>query len=145
MDKRWIAIIIIMILAVICGYFVVSYSDTVGNAIVDVNKSTTALPPGFSVGDSDKDSVILYMKDNVKKIYIKDLGKGDLGLNKKNQMIKSLSKDGDIEIIDNVTNSTGENKLYTIYYQNYSNTKLMNQSYSYLYSQNHTYLIKCDG
>ena len=145
MDRRWILILIIIILAVCCGYFVVSNSDTVGNAIIDINKSTAVLPPGFSVGGSDSSSISLYQKNHPEKIFIKDLGKGEFALDEIDKKNKSFSNNPDIEILDNVKNITEDRELYTIHYQNYSDKESLNLSVSYLNTYNHTFLLKCSG
>ena len=75
MDKRWISILIIIILAICCGYLIVSSSNTVGNAIVDVNKSTVTIPHHFSVGSEEKDSIVLNERSGTAKLFVKDLGK----------------------------------------------------------------------
>ena len=145
MDRRWILILIIMILAVLCGYHIVSTSDSVGNAIIDVNKSTAVLPPGFSVGESNSDSVALYKKNQPEKLFIKDLGKGSFGEDEIIKKNKSFTSNDDIEIINYKENITDDTQFYTIYYQNYSDTESLNQSVSYLNKINHTFLLKCSG
>lgn len=133
-----------MMLAVCCGYYVVSTSDTVGNAIIDIHKSTAVLPPGFSVGETSSDSVSLYEKEGVAKIFIKDLGKGDIASDEIEKKNKSLSSSADIKIIDNNHTTLGDAKIYTIYYQNTSDTESFYYSVSYLNTYNRTFLLKCE-
>lgn len=145
MDKRWILIAIIIVIAICCGYLIASSSNTVGNAIVDVNKSTLTIPHHFSIGPDEKDSIILNERSGTAKIFVKDMGKIDDSKKLFDKEMKSLSNNGEIEILDNKTNSIDEFEYYTIYYQNSSDTKAHNQSATYLHKSNHTYLIKCDG
>lgn len=144
MDKRWISILIIIIIACGCGYLIIQSSDTVGNAIVDVNKSQVTIPSGFS-GDSDLDSATFLDKSNSKSIYVKDLGKIDNALSNFKNFENELNNDKDIDIQSNDTVKIGDITVYTVYYINStdSNSKLM--SNSYLYSYEHTYLVKMKG
>ncbi len=83
MDKRWIMILIIIIIAGICGYFIASSSDTVGNAIVDVNTFTVTVPHNFGI-DSTVDETIFIKRGSNEKVSLKDLGKQDSGLKEYN-------------------------------------------------------------
>lgn len=141
MDKRWIGILLIIIIACVCGYLVISSSNTVGNAITDVGKSTVTLPHGFSVKDDDSDSTTLFNKNSKAEIYIEDLGKKDQSLDCFNSEMKNLSSDKDIEIVKNTTNITDDFKLYSVFYTKGNET----MSVSYIFKNNHTFLIKCSG
>ena len=145
MDKRWISILIIIIIAVCCGYLITSSSNTVGNAIVDVNKSTVTIPHHFSVGNEEKNSVELNERSGTAKILIKDLGKVNNFKELFDKEIKSLSNNEEIEILDNTTNSTENFEYYRVYYQDHSDSDVYNKSTTYLYKFNHTYLVKCEG
>ena len=145
MDKRWISILIIIILAICCGYLIVSSSNTVGNAIVDVNKSTVTIPHHFSVGSEEKDSIVLNERSGTAKIFVKDLGKISNFKKLFDKEVKSLSDNEEIDILKNTTNSTADFEYYTVYYQDYSDSEMYNKSITYLYKFKHTYLVKCDG
>lgn len=140
MDKRWIAIFIILIIGVTCMYFVVDSSNTVGSAIADVNKSTITIPHGFSKGDSDTGSILLVNKQGSEKIFIKDLGKSDISKNSFEKKFKSISQE--MNIIKNTTNVTNNVTVYSVYYQNGSE---FNESISYFYSCQHTFYMKMSG
>lgn len=145
MDKRWLFIVIILILAVCCGYFIASSSDNVGNAIADLNKSTVTLPHGFSVGETTPDSIELIKRNHPEKIFIQDLGKGDKALDEFKYELKSLSKNDNSEVISNSTNSTENFKSYTILYKYYKDDEVTNESISTVYTANHTFLVKLSG
>ena len=78
MDKRWILILIILIVGGYCTYNIVDSSTTVGDAITVVNKSVITIPKDFSIADTDKNSVDLIDNKDNKKIHIEDIGKGDI-------------------------------------------------------------------
>lgn len=141
MDKRWIGILVIIIIACLCGYLVVNSSNTVGNAITDVNKSTVTLPHDFSVETSDSESTTLINKNTGSKIFIKDLGKKDVALDKFNEKFKNLSSDKSIVIEKNTSTVNDEIQMYSVFYKNDSEYR----SFSYVHTYNHTYLIKGSG
>lgn len=145
MDKRWISILIIIIIAVCCGYLVVSSSNTVGSAIVDVNKSTVTLPSDFSIVGSESNNVNLLKRSTSEKIFIKDLGKLDDAKESFDRKLDYFLMTEDIEVLDNKTNLTSEFDCYAIYYQNISDAESANQSDIYVYKYNHTYLLKFSG
>ena len=140
MDKRWILILIIIIIACGCGYFIINSSTTVGNAIADVNKFTVTIPEGFSSGESASTSLLLIKKQSVEKIYIEDLGKKDIALDKYNSDAKKLSN-----IISNSTEKIEVITVYTLYYEDSSNSNSLNMSNSYLCTYGHTFLVKMTG
>ena len=47
MDKRWIGIIIILIIGLGCMYIIVDNSNSVGNAVTVISDVTITLPPGY--------------------------------------------------------------------------------------------------
>lgn len=143
MDKRWILILIIIIIAVICGYAVMSSSNTVGNAIIDIHKSTAVLPPDFSVTNSESKNTELTKRDGIEKIYIEDLGKTDIAEKSFKVKMKELSQVEGIKILQNSSNIIDKYKYYVVYYQNSSNNDSDILSTSFLYSHNHTFIFKC--
>lgn len=144
MDRRWISILIIIIIACVCGYLIIQSSDTVGNAIVDVNKSQVTIPSGFT-GDSDVDSATFLDKSQSRSIYVKDLGKIDNALSSFKSSEKELNNDNNIDIQSNDTAKIGDVTVYTVYYINSTNSDSKLMSNSYLYSYEHTYLVKMNG
>ena len=144
MDKRWIMILIIIIIAGICGYFIASSSDTVGNAIVDVNTFTVTVPHNFGI-DSTVDETIFIKRGSNEKVLLKDLGKQDSGLKEYNKKIKSFSKNDDIKILNNTTTTNGNCKIYMINYESSSQKNMSNQSMAYLYTYEHTFSVKLTG
>lgn len=141
MDKRWIAILVILLVGVTCMYLIIDSSNTVGSAIVDVNKSIVTMPDGFSKGDSDSNSVYLINKNTDESINIQDLGKTDVALDEFDNKFATLSHKYGIEELSNSSNVTKDNKVYTLCYKNTTENELY-KSISYLYAFNHTFCIK---
>lgn len=141
MDKRWIAILVIFVIGVSCLFFIAETSNTVGSAIADVNKAIVTMPHDFSKEDSDSNSLLLKNKGTNEKILIEDLGKNDTALDEFNSKIQSFSGNPNILNMKNKTNETGNFKVYTIYYNNATQTNTTN-AISYVYKINHTFYIK---
>ena len=142
MDKRWIAILIILVVGVTCMYFIVNDSTTIGSAITNLNKSQVTIPDGFSTGESDKNFVELFNKSNTdERIYLEDTGKNNDSLIKFHEKIDSLPHD--IKIIKNVTNKTNDVTYYSLYYENTTNNTY--ESITFFTSYQHTFFMKMYG
>ena len=137
MDKRWILILIILIVGCACLYYIVDSSTTVGDAITVVNKSVITLPSDFSIGSDDKSSVTLINKNTNETIFIEDLGKSDSAFNHFEEDLNSL------DILNNSTLNINNITTYKIDMQNL--TTKSNTSLVYVYSSNHTFAIKFNG
>lgn len=143
MDKRWILILIILIVGCVCMYFIVDSSTTVGDAITVVNKSVITLPQDFTIGDDDKNSVELIDESTHESIYIKDLGKGDKAFDCFKDELDSLNKNGDVNLLSNSTMNISDINTYKIDLQNLTNSE--NSTIAYVYTSNHTFTLKFEG
>ncbi len=141
MDKKWILIIIILIVGCFLMHNIVDSSTTVGNAITVVNKTVVTLPDGFSIGESEKNSVELLDEKTGEKIYITDLGKTDSAQNEYNEALQSLAYNSDIYIINNSTSMINNTNTYLITFENHTvNTNTV--CLGYIYSCNHTFSLE---
>lgn len=145
MDKRWILILIILIAGCTCMYFIVDSSTTVGNAITVVNKSVVTLPNDFGIGNSEKNSVELIGKHSDEKIYVEDLGKKDVALESFQNNLSEFTHDSNYKVIKNTTENIGNITTYKIYLEDYTKENATNTTIAYIYSYNHTFMIKIDG
>lgn len=144
MDKRWILILIILIVGCSCMYLVVDSSSTVGTAITVVNKTVVKLPHDFSIGEGEKDTAELINKNSNEKIYITDLGKKDIALESFKNALDTLKDNSKIKITDNSTSKINNISTYKISVQNYTDDNAKNSTFAYIYSCNHTFLIKME-
>jgi hypothetical protein len=140
MDKRWIAILIIMVIAGGCIYFISQTSPTVGSAIADVNNTCVTLPYGFSTGPSDDRSLEMNNKNTGEQVIITDLGKGDVAKEFFDNNLNDLSKSKN-KILD--TENVTENGV-TVYIAHYIDSK-DNKSIAYYYTYGHTYSLQLNG
>ena len=138
MDKRWILILIILIVGCTCLYYIVDSSTTVGDAITVVNKSVITLPSDFTIDSDTKSSATLINKNTNENIVIKDLGKSDSAFDCFKDDLNSLDN-----IINNSTLNINNITAYEIDFQNL--TTKSNTTLVYVYSSNHTFNIKFDG
>lgn len=145
MDRRWLFIILILIIGTCCMYLIVDSSNTVGSAIADINKTTITMPDGFSKGADDEGSLELINKKNEKNIYLKDLGKNDSSKVAFDKKLKSLKSENDVTIIENKTSAINNITTYTIYYLNSTDNNTYNRSMSFFYSSGHTFYMKQAG
>ena len=99
MDKRWIMILIFLIVGCCCLFYVVETSSTVGDAITVVNKTVVTLPNDFSIESKETDYGTIINENTNEKIYIKDLGKEDSSMNAFKTALQDLSKKSDIKVI----------------------------------------------
>lgn len=146
MDKRWIAILVIIIIALGCGYFIAEKSPTIGNAIADVSKSIVSLPFGFSVGPTDDTSLELENRNTHEKIFIEDLGPGNHAEKGFKSELKEITDSGNNKIIDNTSTTTSSGiKVYLANYIDMDDENLKNQSIAYYCAYGHTFHMKLTG
>ncbi len=138
MDKRWIYILIIFIIGVVCLFYIVDSSNTVGRANVNVNTFTLTLPPDYNI-DAKKDKyVVIVNKDTRERISIKDLGKISIAGEMKNKT-SILEQNENVTLIKNMT--TDKNLTTpSIYYERIPDS--INRV-TYFTKYNHTFAIEC--
>lgn len=144
MDKRWIIILVILILGVSCMYLIADSSTTVGKAITIVNKSVVTLPQDFTVGDSDKNSADLVNKQTHEKVRIKDFGKNDSAFDRFSKKLNEIKHDSSVKNLKNSTLKVNNIKIYQVNFQNITNNST-NTTLNYFYTCNHTFSIKTTG
>lgn len=142
MDKRWIMILIFLIVGCCCLFYVVETSSTVGDAITVVNKTVVTLPNDFSIESKETGNGTIINENTNEKIYIKDLGKEDSSMNAFKTALQDLSKKSDIKVIKNSTLNIDNITAYKIDYKNITKETNQNISNAYVFTCNHTFLIK---
>lgn len=130
MDKRWIIILIILIIGLGCMYLIVDSSPTVGKAVCVVDEMTITLPDGFNILKEKKTEVDLKQGNNTANITI--IGLGDNCSKEYKSNLKSLKNNPEIEI----SNATGN----TIIYKNITSDK--KSSITYFVKDNRTISVK---
>ena len=60
MDRRWIGILIILIVGLSAMYLIVDNSNTVGNAISVIGDVSVTLPPGYKTGATHATDFSMY-------------------------------------------------------------------------------------
>ena len=139
MDKRWLAISIILIIGLGCMYWVASTSTSVGSAVTIVNDVSVTLPHGFKISVSDADQATLIDESTNETIFIKYLSDGNNSLKEFNKEIKAMNGNSTLEITGNSSNKT----VHTLYCKNLN--KNNNYSLTYFEKFDRTILIKSEN
>ncbi len=114
MDKRWIGIIVILIIGLFAMYLIVDNSTSVGNACTIVGDESVTVPPGLKIGNTNALSVTLYNPSNNDTIHIKFIGKGDTTLKEYKKCLNALKQNSKVNNIKDEKN----NNTYIIHYNN---------------------------
>lgn len=145
MNKKWILILIFLIVGCCCLFYVIETSSTVGNAITVVNKTVVSLPDEFSIENRENRYSTLLNKNTNEKITIEDLSKGESALDNFKEKLIDLSKNPDINHITNSTLNIDNITAYKIDYQNITKENNSDLCNVYVFTCNHTFLIKLEN
>lgn len=122
MDKRWVGIIIILILGIGAMYLIVDSSPTVGKAVAVASEMTITIPDGFTLLKDTEQTIKLINKQN-ETINITIIGLGDNASKEFKATLNALEKSDDIEVQDK--NATGN----MIFYKNLTANKECSVTY----------------
>lgn len=142
MDKRWIYILIIMIIGVTCLYIIVDSSEYVGCANVNVNTFTVTLPSEFNIYDKTSKELIINNRKTQEKIKITDLGKGNSSESNITKMINTLSDNDNVTFIEETTLTICNETFPSIYYE--KTPDLLNRI-TLVYKYGHLFSIDCSN
>lgn len=140
MDRRWIAIILILLAGVGCMYLIASNSTTVGSAISVISDVTVTTPPDYITTENLEQSCVLYNKETNETIRMKCLNDGSSHAKEYEKQLKSLKKQDDIIINKNFTNKT----LSMIEYENQSSTNKKYISLVFFDKCKHTFSLQME-
>lgn len=140
MDKRWIYILIILIIGTAAMFYIVENSTTVGSATVAVGTYTATVPNDYNIFSSENDYVVVINRQTNEKIHLEDFGKGN---STEKNFEKQLSK---IENDENVTDYNTTTETYNNFtFKSITYEKLPNNTInkvSLFMEFNHTFMIK---
>ena len=103
MDKRWIGILIIFIIGMVCMYYIVEDSPSVGNAMTVINDVSVSMPLGYNILHKTEDSVTLLSKNNESIFVNCTSGNPDKLLKKE---ITSFQNNNNVKVKNNLSNDT---------------------------------------
>ncbi|WP_405284089.1 hypothetical protein [Methanobrevibacter sp.] len=145
MDKRWIIIIIILIVGFSSLYFIVNDSMRLGKAIDTIDNVIITLPTDFKIGEKTPTSAELMDRDADKKIkieLIKQKNKASVLMKNKTKTLKS---EGDVADVKNYTQKIANITTYSISYKNVTTETPVNYSMNFINKLNKTFIITtCD-
>lgn len=139
MDKKWIYILIILIIGAAALTFIVESSTTVGSAVIAVDTFTTTLPDHFNIEDSDRLHSTILNRATDEKIYIEALGKGNLTEKSFKEKLIDIQNDENATNINTTTDSYNNITLKNINYEKLPDNRLYKASFFMKY--NHTFFI----
>lgn len=140
MDKRWIGIILILIMGIGCMYLIVSNSDSVGKAVAVISDVTITLPDGFITSEDGSHFCVLFNKKTNETLRITCLEKSTNYVDEYNSQLKSLSQKEDIIVGKHSINQTQSQ----IKYENLSSKDKKNIKLVFFDKCNHTFSIKVE-
>lgn len=146
MDKRWLLILIILILGTSCSYVIVNNSLTVGSASQSVGHAIISIPPDFTTYSSDSNSVSL-VSSNGHKIEFAEIQNNDTAEKLHDYRISTFNKTKEIHTLQDGVVHVGDTDVYTIYYHadKTDSQDEINSSLSYFDKFDHTYFIRVWG
>ena len=136
MDKRWIGILIIFIVGIVCMYYIVEDSPSVGNAMTVINDVSVSMPLGYNILHSTADSVTLLSKNN-ESIFLNCTNGTPDKLFKKE--ITSFQNNNNVKVKNNLTNDT----LKYVQFEDLNSGN--NTSFACFKKEGHTFLMKIEG
>lgn len=139
MDKRWIYILIILIIGVICLFFIVESSTTVGTANVNLDTFTLTMPSDYNIEDSNGGYLEIYNKNTREKLAIKDLGKKNNFSSEMGNKLSALEANENVTLIKNTTITCKNITAQSIYYEKVQGT--INRA-TYFNKYNHSFSIE---
>lgn len=141
MDRRWILLIIILIIGIGCMHYIVSTSPEIGTAIASVDRVMVTLPDGFTNFQTDENSVSMESKYTHEKLFFKSSDRGDHAFEKYNHSLKEWKDDDTIKITNKSTMKIDNVTVYVICYQNSTSGQIKDYMRAYFYDFNTTFFI----
>lgn len=141
MDKRWIFILIILIIGVTCLYFVADSSTTVGKANVKVNSFLITIPDSYNIDNTGGDYAQLINRNTNEIIKVIDMGKGDSVDDSSNKDMEILQDNESVSEVEKGAFKKDTESLPCIEYKIYDDENTTNQIV-YFTKYNHTFKIK---
>lgn len=135
MDKKWLGILVILLVGIGCMYIIVEHSPTVGKAVTVVDEMTITLPSGFNILKEAKKSVDLMDHGN-HTANVTIIGLGDTTTKRYDSALKSLEKNDEIKV------QSKNETIKTIKYKNLTSDN--EYSLTYFERDNRTVQLKMD-
>ena len=144
MDRRWLLIILILIVGLGCLYFIVDNSTSVGTAIASVDQVIVTLPPGFTNFQTHDNSVGIENKYTKEKLYLESIEHKDTASSRFNKTVSNLQEKEDVKVINYTTINVKNVTAYIVYYQNISSGTPENHMTGYFYDFNSTFVVSME-
>ncbi|WP_407423095.1 hypothetical protein [Methanobrevibacter sp.] len=120
MDKRYLLILVVIIICGINLSIIVNNSDIVGSASVSVGKYLFSMPEGFNIYENNGNSIVIQNKDKITIYFDTNLGSAD-NYDKRLKYIDNTTTD---KILSKGTLTIDNIKVDSVYYQNENHTNM---------------------
>lgn len=134
MDKKWIGLIIILIVGLLAMGYIVTSSPSVGNALTVIKDVSVTLPDGFRILDTSSDEAKLSEDNGDNRIVLKCMGKDKNPVKAYKSELKKQKSKGEFEVTENGNN--------TIKLTNYTSGKVT--LIKFFDKENRTFSMKVD-
>lgn len=118
MDKRYILILIIIIICLANLSIIVNNSDVVGSATATAGKYLFSVPHGFSLFEKHSNSAFIRNNDDMSIYYQSDLNNSDTY----DKRLSYLDNESDDKILSKGSFNLDNISVDTVYYQTINNT-----------------------
>lgn len=118
MDKRYLLILIIIVVCCINLSFIVINSDVVGSASVSVGKYIFSMPEGFSLSQDNGNSVVIQNGDGVVIYLESDLSESDTYAKR----LVYIENETDDEILSEGSINVSDISVDVVFFQSTNNT-----------------------
>ena len=123
MDKRWIGILLILIAGLVCMYYIVDNSTTVGNAISVINDVTIPVPQEMKISVSNRNDVTFLNENTNESIYINCVDKNPekafdkyiTSFENSNNVKMTNRSNSTVQIIDYKNVDSGQNTSFVLF------------------------------
>ncbi len=140
MDKRWIVIIIILIVGISSLFLIANQSDKIGKAITTIDNVVITLPTDFRVEHAGDGYTTLTNRNTGEKLHIELIKEKNKAQSLMKSKLEELKSDN-VDNIENYTQNIANITVYTISYQNLSSDSPVNYTVNYLNKLNKTFII----
>ena len=118
MDKRYLLILVVIIICGINLSIIVNNSDVVGSASVSVGKYLFSMPEGFNMHENNGNSVVIQNNDSVTINFDTALDSSDTY----NNRLRYIDNQTTNKILSKGTLTIGNIKVDSVYYQSENHT-----------------------
>ena len=144
MDKRWILIIIILLVGISALYFSAIESNGVGNAVTTIQNVVVTVPAEDMIGRTTDTSLELVGRENNETMNITLIREKDVAFDLMQSDLKNIKKSNALNV-ENDTQDFNGKIGYVIKYQEIKEDTTLNHTVAYVNKLNKAFIIDSYG